>query len=157
MPRRTIDLGDRAPVVLDTSAQRVGVSVTVDGAACQAAVLRRHLRTVAALPGRAMDTLERLASELFNNTLVHTRSGQPGGEVVITVARLEGRVQVKVTDGGRRPGTAVSTPHVRPVDPDRAGGWGLFLVDAEASRWGTLHEGGRTTVWFELDRPTVRG
>lgn len=32
----------------------------------------------------------------------------------------------------------------------QTGGWGLRLVDCEASRWG-LHEG-TTHVWFELER-----
>ncbi len=31
------------------------------------------------------------------------------------------------------------------------GGWGLQIVDAEASRWGVQE--GATHVWFELDAP----
>ena len=34
---------------------------------------------------------------------------------------------------------------------DRSG-WGLFLVERLADRWGTKHEPGATKVWFELRR-----
>jgi hypothetical protein len=31
-------------------------------------------------------------------------------------------------------------------------GWGLFLVERLASRWGVKHEGPSKRVWFELRR-----
>jgi hypothetical protein len=31
------------------------------------------------------------------------------------------------------------------------GGWGLFLTERLADRWGVDREGGWTTVWLEVD------
>ena len=31
-------------------------------------------------------------------------------------------------------------------------GWGLFLVERLANRWGVRHDGDATHVWFELRR-----
>ncbi|WP_236567652.1 ATP-binding protein [Nocardiopsis sp. FR6] len=119
----------------------------------QAAVLRRSLAAV--LPGYATDPGLALASELFNNAVAHTRSGEEGGEVIVAVNRLPGRVRVKVVDQGPRAPEGTS-PHLHPLEPGREGGLGLRLVAAEASRWGTHHDGGRTTVWFEVERSATR-
>ena len=35
---------------------------------------------------------------------------------------------------------------------DRNTGWGLFLVERLADRWGVRHEGPNKRVWFELRR-----
>jgi hypothetical protein len=52
-------------------------------------------------------------------------------------------VRVEVIDSG-------SGFAPEPRDPARAtGGFGLFLVDTQAARWGVDREGG-TRVWFEL-------
>ena len=40
---------------------------------------------------------------------------------------------------------------VRPPREDRSG-WGLFLVQRLAERWGVHHGDGHTQVWFELPR-----
>jgi hypothetical protein len=34
-------------------------------------------------------------------------------------------------------------------------GWGLFLIDQLADRWGVVHDKG-TTVWFEVARVASR-
>jgi hypothetical protein len=39
--------------------------------------------------------------------------------------------------------------------PDSTG-WGLFLVDRIADRWGAVQTDGETRVWFEL-RPGANG
>ncbi|OKI13758.1 serine/threonine protein kinase [Nocardiopsis sp. TSRI0078] len=133
-----------------------GHSPTLAGVPEQAAVLRRRLASAASLPPRAAELVQELVSELFNNALTHSRSGCEGGEVAVTLHRLRGRVQVRVTDEGSRTSGA-ATPHLRPLDTSAEGGRGLRLVAAQASRWGTLHEDDRTTVWFELDRRPARG
>jgi anti-sigma regulatory factor (Ser/Thr protein kinase) len=38
---------------------------------------------------------------------------------------------------------------------ERAGGWGLRIVDLLAHRWGLDGDGERMRVWFEVDRPTA--
>jgi hypothetical protein len=62
--------------------------------------------------------------------------------------RLAGdHVQLSVLDDG--PGF---DPPVRPVTaPDGPGGWGLYLVDQCALRWGN-EKGERHRVWLELER-----
>jgi anti-sigma regulatory factor (Ser/Thr protein kinase) len=177
LPRRVTDSEARAPIVLGRISQHhPNHALKLPGVPDQARVLRRRLGAV--LPDALTDTALALASELFNNALAHSRSGEAGGEVTVIVNRFPGRVQIKVIDQGPRDAHA-SSPHLRPVVPDRVGGtdgsrgaggtsggageanggvggWGLRMVSAESSRWGTLHEGGRTTVWFELDRPRTR-
>lgn len=127
-------------------------SMVLPGLPEQAAVLRSRLRDLEALPAEVSDTVELLATELFANAIRHTRSGRPGGTVAVTVCRLPGRLQVRITDDGPLP-HAVSTPHIRPPDLDREGGLGLLTVHRMAARWGTAHDSGRTTVWFDLDIP----
>jgi signal transduction histidine kinase len=67
----------------------------------------------------------------------------------VKVSVLDTAVRVAVVDSG--PGFAASE---RPSSPGVDGGFGLFLVDRIADRWGTDGEGA-TTVWFELDRGTA--
>ncbi|ADH70422.1 Uncharacterised protein [Nocardiopsis dassonvillei] len=177
LPRRVTDSEARAPIVLGRISQHhPNHALKLPGVPDQARVLRRRLGAV--LPDALTDTALALASELFNNALAHSRSGEAGGEVTVIVNRFPGRVQIKVIDQGPHDAHAPS-PHLRPVVPVRGGGtggargaggtgggegeisggvggWGLRMVAAESSRWGTLHEGGRTTVWFELDRPRTR-
>ncbi|MGW8526692.1 MULTISPECIES: ATP-binding protein [Nocardiopsidaceae] len=154
LPRRVTDPDDRAPMVLDRTC---GVpdchALAVAGRPEQAAVLRRRIATV--LPPATADTAQYLVSELFNNAITHSRSGDEGGHVTVTVHWFPDRVQLKVIDQGPR-GEAGSTPHMRPLDLEREGGLGLRLVHVQAARWGTFHDRNRTTVWFELDRPQAR-
>ncbi len=151
LPQRVTDSEVRAPITLSRSpSHHPGHAMRVPGLPEQAHALRGRLTAV--VPYSVTDTVLTLASELFNNAVTHSRSGDEGGEVVVAVNRLPGRIQVKVVDQGPRDAGA-SSPHLRPVDPGREGGLGLRLVDAEADRWGTFHDGNRTTVWFELDLP----
>jgi len=154
LPRRVTDPDDRAPIVLDHAASLNGChAVAVAGRPELASALRR--RVAMALPPATADLAQNLVSELFNNAITHSRSGDEGGEVIVTIHRFPGRVQVKVIDQGPH-GDEPACPHVRPLDLDREGGLGLRLVHVQAARWGTLHDRNRTTVWFELDRPRPR-
>jgi anti-sigma regulatory factor (Ser/Thr protein kinase) len=88
-------------------------------------------------------TLLLLVSELVTNAVIH--SAAPADTAIVLRARMTeaGAIRVEITDGGRG-----FTP--APRDPDRpGGGYGLFLVEREAERWGVDREGG-TRVWFEL-------
>ncbi|MFD3685019.1 ATP-binding protein [Nocardiopsis sp. NPDC058631] len=154
LPRRVTDPDDRAPVVLDHSCPAPAChALAVAGRPEQASVLRRRIAAV--LSPATSDVAQYLVSELFNNAITHSRSGDEGGQVTVTLHRFPGRVQVKVIDQGPR-GDGSSTPHMRPLDLEREGGRGLRLVHAQAARWGTFHDRDRTTVWFELDRPRTR-
>jgi anti-sigma regulatory factor (Ser/Thr protein kinase) len=82
-----------------------------------------------------------LVSELVTNSVRH--AGQPAGAPVhVSAAAVDGVVRVEVKDRGHGP--------VRPRAPDRrTGGFGLYLVEQIAARWGVDHEDG-TRVWFEI-------
>ncbi len=86
-----------------------------------------------------------LATELVANAVRHT--GVPGGEVEIRLHLADDVVHLIVLDDG--PGF---DPPSRPLAaPDGPGGWGLYLVDRRARRWGT-DSGDRHRVWLELER-----
>jgi anti-sigma regulatory factor (Ser/Thr protein kinase) len=91
----------------------------------------------------SLATLLLLVSEVVTNAVIH--SGAPAPSEIILSARVtdSGAVRVEVTDRGEG-----FTP--MPRDPARpGGGYGLYLVEREAQRWGVDREGG-TRVWFEL-------
>jgi anti-sigma regulatory factor (Ser/Thr protein kinase) len=88
-------------------------------------------------------TLTLLVSELVSNAVLH--SDAPSASDILLQAKLldEGAVRVEVIDHG-------SGFTAAPRDPAQAvGGFGLYLVDKQATRWGVDREGG-TRVWFEL-------
>jgi peptidoglycan hydrolase-like protein with peptidoglycan-binding domain/anti-sigma regulatory factor (Ser/Thr protein kinase) len=85
------------------------------------------------------------ATEVVNNAVLH--AGQRGeGDIRVELAVSEARVRFAVRDDGS--GFDVPQSHQR-GDP-QIGGWGLYLVDAIADRWGVEHE--PTTVWLEVAR-----
>jgi anti-sigma regulatory factor (Ser/Thr protein kinase) len=94
------------------------------------------------LPEDHRGTLRLLVSELVTNSVRHVKgSTRP----VVLAMRIGARaIRVEVHDGGAgfRPGK----PEPRGAD----GGFGLFLVERMASRWG-VDTGDGTRVWFELD------
>jgi anti-sigma regulatory factor (Ser/Thr protein kinase) len=113
----------------------------------RAAVARfTELRGIA---GLALDTLTLLVSELVSNAVLHS-DAPPASEILLCARVLErATVRVEVIDCG-------SGFTVAPRDPSRAtGGYGLFLVAQQASRWGVDREGG-TRVWFEIESHAQR-
>ena len=86
--------------------------------------------------------LRLLVSELVTNSVRHVvGSTKP---VVLAVQIGTRAIRVEVHDGGA--GFEPGTPVPRGAD----GGFGLFLVERMASRWGVDTRDG-TRVWFELD------
>jgi anti-sigma regulatory factor (Ser/Thr protein kinase) len=122
-------------------------------------VLARKFRADSHAPGRARSALgalnesleDRIAedvrllvSELVTNSLRHTGTS----EIELEVWRSPATVRVEVADRGA--GFAVPEH----PQPGQASGWGLFMVDRLANRWGVdAHD--NTRVWFELDRSGV--
>jgi anti-sigma regulatory factor (Ser/Thr protein kinase) len=88
-------------------------------------------------------TVALLVSELVSNAVRHS-DASPASAILLSVDASEpGALCVEVTDRGS--GFAPA-----PRDPvGGAGGYGLYLVNAHARRWGVDDEGG-TRVWFEL-------
>jgi anti-sigma regulatory factor (Ser/Thr protein kinase) len=98
------------------------------------------------LPADQLGDVRLLVSELVTNAIRHAElADEDAIRLIVTVT--EAMIRVEVRDPGR--GFKVGEP---PTDPERSAGWGLFLVETLADRWGAETEPG-TTVWFELDLP----
>ncbi len=108
------------------------------------AEVRRALEALA-IPPDLLEDAKVLVSELVGNSVKH--SGLQVDEYVHVTAEWSGqRLRVTVHD---RSDTSVPLPvagTIRPR-PGAESGWGLFIVDRLASRWGTDQSG----YWFELD------
>jgi anti-sigma regulatory factor (Ser/Thr protein kinase) len=85
-----------------------------------------------------------LVSELITNAVRHAAASERA-EVELRVRSEPGRVRVVVTDQG-----VGFIPSERVPTVSDGSGWGLYLVNRIADRWGVLAEE-QTEVWFELD------
>jgi integral membrane sensor domain MASE1 len=93
--------------------------------------------------------LRLLVSELVTNSVRHARL-RPGDLIRLQV-ELSGRVlRVEVGDPGAGFG-----PSGREPAAGEPGGWGLFLTERLADRWGVDRDRGWTTVWLERDLDPV--
>jgi anti-sigma regulatory factor (Ser/Thr protein kinase) len=94
-------------------------------------------------PRSAMEDARMLASELVKNAFNHAS----GSTIEVRVRFDPGRplrIEVRDTGPGFEPSLPPS-PH-----PDMESGWGLYLVDRLASRWG-VEQGRGGCVWAEVD------
>jgi anti-sigma regulatory factor (Ser/Thr protein kinase) len=96
-----------------------------------------------ALPAPVANDLRLIVSELVTNVVRHAAL-DPGQEMEVRGELAGGRVRVEVSDPGKG-----FEPAVTP-SPDRGSGWGLFILDRLAQRWGTVGDE-PNVVWFELD------
>src|SRR5437764_6776132 len=95
---------------------------------CVAAARELAGERCAALPERPdIDAIQLMVSELVTNVIRHTPTG--AGELRVLLD--EGAVRIEVEDQGQ------GIPE-RPAVPDRqhGGGFGLYVVDRLAHRWG---------------------
>jgi anti-sigma regulatory factor (Ser/Thr protein kinase) len=99
-----------------------------------------------ALPAELLDNAKLLASELLTNAIKHAGLG-PRDTIRLTATWSGERLRVVVLHPGSAPDSNV-VGAIRP-SPGAESGWGLFIVDRVASRWGT-NLGGRPGYWFEL-------
>lgn len=142
-PRRRL----HAPVRLTLAA--------APGSVRQARIAVSHA-LVGRMPSRRIEDVRLLSSELVGNSVRHAGLG-PEGALRLSISPTPSGIRVEVTDPGV--GFDGGRPRRR---TGRESGYGLYLVDRIADRWDVEHEGGLTTVWFELDlRPdgagTLRG
>jgi anti-sigma regulatory factor (Ser/Thr protein kinase) len=87
--------------------------------------------------------LRLLVSELVTNSVRHVSGSERPVQLAV---RIGSRViRVEVHDGG-----SGFEPAEKPEPRGADGGFGLFLVERMASRWGVDTRDG-TRVWFELD------
>jgi anti-sigma regulatory factor (Ser/Thr protein kinase) len=98
------------------------------------------------LSGRVSETLfdnvRLLVSELVTNSVRHAHL-IGDATIRVSVAIADGVVRLEVEDSGDSAIAAVAP------DREHGGGFGLYLVDTLAKRWGSTHEG-NTCVWAEL-------
>ena len=91
----------------------------------------------------SLDHLQLLVSELVTNSIKHGDLGDDS-EILVDVFLEDGRVYAEVRDDG-----VGFTPRAQDVDPLRASGWGLWLLDKLSERWGIESSEG-TMAWFEM-------
>jgi anti-sigma regulatory factor (Ser/Thr protein kinase) len=100
-------------------------------------------------PAKVREDATLLVSELITNAVRHAMSsGIP--EVELRIRNEPGRVRVVVSD----PGDGFEPSPRRPTASEGSG-WGLYLVDRIADRWGVLSKD-RNEVWFEIDLDEAR-
>lgn len=91
------------------------------------------------LRGEKLSDMELLVSEVVTNGIRHGV-----GRVDLEVLVGDDRALVRCLDDGA--GIQVESPEPR---ADGTGGYGLFLVDCLAERWGVERDD-RSCIWFEL-------
>jgi anti-sigma regulatory factor (Ser/Thr protein kinase) len=112
-----------------------------------ASVARHSLSSLAGVVDYAtLEDVQLMISELVTNSLRHSGLDSQAHIEVRVKASLRG-LRVEVRDPG--PGFQA---RARQPGQDERSGWGLFLVERLANRWGVRRDRG-TVVWFELDRP----
>ena len=97
------------------------------------------------LPQAVAERARLLASELVTNSVRHAGVGADA-PIRVTMDVDRRRMRMRVDDAGD------GDVRVRPDGERTSGsGFGLFLVQALADRWGTARTADGTAVWFELD------
>lgn len=116
-------------------------------AACTArsAVTQRFHANVAE---KALDDVRLLVTELITNALRHAGL-RPGDRVLFRASLADDRMRVEVHDPGRNGEVTQREPK------GRGGGYGLYLLEQIAQRWGVERNGG-TVVWFEMPAGPAR-
>jgi anti-sigma regulatory factor (Ser/Thr protein kinase) len=121
------------------------IEVEFEAGATAAASARNALL---ALDGRVradlLNDIRLLVSELVTNSVRHSGVA-PNETVRMQVQVTESTVRVEVADRGEG-----FEPVPRDADRSRPGGWGLYLVDQLADRWGVARDQ-MNRVWFEMD------
>ena len=123
-----------------------GLELSVPPETSVVADVRRSFDALA-LPTDVRDDARLLVTELVSNSIRHA------------ALRSDERIRISATWSGHSLKVVVRDhEHGRPVRiagsirplPGAGSGWGLFIVDQLASRWGAVHDGG-AGFWFELD------
>ena len=116
----------------------------------RAAATARRALTALDLPLPLADDAQLAVSKLVTNSVRHAGLA-PGDLIRVTVDWSEVRLKVQVRDGRRVGRPTVVSGSIRP-SPGAESGWGLYLVDHLASRWGTSADG----YWVELRQDPPR-
>jgi hypothetical protein len=111
-----------------------------------AAAARRGLERMG-LPAELLDDAKLLATELVTNSIRHGQLGP--NDFVHLKAEWVRTLRVAVWESSFSAGPPRVAGAIRPA-PGARSGWGLYLVDQIATRWGT-NLGGRRGYWFEIE------
>ena len=96
-----------------------------------------------------------LTTELVTNSIRHAGLG-PDDYIDVDAAWSGTVLRVIVRDSGSAsPPSEIVAGSIRP-SPGGQSGWGLYLVDKLATRWGTNLKGS-AGFWFELEYPRPAG
>ena len=114
-----------------------------------AAAARQALRAEnGELPETVRDDVLLLVSELVSNAVLHAGAGP---ERPLQVQLLRGPRWLVVTVADEGPGFGWHPHAAGPAEGrNGSGGWGLFLVDQIADRWGVECTASGSRVWFEI-------
>ena len=121
----------------------LNLTLTEDSGAA-AAARRALLEGNGMLPAAIRDDVLLLVSELVTNAVRHAGAG-PERPLQVQLQHGPRWVVVAVTDEG--PGF---TWCPSPSAENESGGWGLFLVDQIADRWGVERRTSGSCVWFKI-------
>ena len=128
--------------MVDALTHRATFELIPEAASQARAVVDRELGR--SVPSRVLDDTTLLVSELVTNAVRHAlRTGIP--QVELRIENELGRIRVVVSD----PGDGFSVEPRLPTASESSG-WGLYLVDRIADRWGVITRD-RNEVWFEID------
>jgi anti-sigma regulatory factor (Ser/Thr protein kinase) len=146
------DWAGRSGASFGSSATGIGVKqimVQFDRGPAAASAARSALMPLDdRLEAGALDDIRLLVSELVTNSVRHA-TDDGDGTVGLEVNLESDCVRVEVTDEG-----SGFEPKPRTADQSQPGGWGLYLVDKLADRWG-VNRNSFTHVWFEMDGTRV--
>jgi anti-sigma regulatory factor (Ser/Thr protein kinase) len=92
-----------------------------------------------------LDDLVLVVSEVVTNCVRHAGLG-PGDDISVRVRATSSGVRLEVADFGQ----GFEPPAISGHDPAQPGGWGLYIVDQLADRWGVVRDSG-TRLWLEID------
>lgn len=121
------------------------VSVKADSGPEAAGLARRALDGLDShLTPEMLASVRLLVTELITNSVRHAELDDDD-KVLLTVRVTDSAVRVEVSDPG-----GGFEPDERQGDLELEGGWGLYLVDRLADRWGVANDEG-TQVWLEMD------
>jgi anti-sigma regulatory factor (Ser/Thr protein kinase) len=145
---RRVDSGNGAGTVRATD-KSVAVELA-PGAGCPAEARAALSPLEDALDTQVYLDLSLLVSELVTNCVRHAQL-RARDMIRLQVGVSDRVLRVEVSDPGEGFGANVPEP-----EPRGPGGWGLFLTERLADRWGADRESGWTTVWLEMDLDRTR-
>jgi anti-sigma regulatory factor (Ser/Thr protein kinase) len=121
------------------------VSIQLEAGPSAAAIARNALVPIEAqVDEDLMADVRLLVSELVTNSVRHA-DVPPPALVSLDVSLDARKIHVEVRDSG-----SGFEPRRRRPGQSKAGGWGLYLVERLADRWGVMRNT-VTRVWFEID------